>query len=445
MNASQVRLLVVAVVAAMIGTAGCWARGRSEPVAFPIGASLPESALLDVQILPFDPGVEAEKDEDEEDADERVQAATRQAEASYFPCLLRATLIGTGQWGAVEIAPRRSDAFELTINGRIRESNGEKLEVEIDVMDASDRLWLRQRYEVETEAAQHEDPHRDPYQEVFDSIATDLADVRSRLTRKQLEDIRTIAELRFANDFAPDSLGGYLEEEDKTLRIVRLPAHGDPTLALLGEARGREAMFIATQSSHYDGFCTEMKEPYDGWRKIAREEMIEYRKLRNQAILRKVGAAGLLALTVVAGMYAPGVLAEVAIIAGAASTVGVWQSGSQKQSEADFHNDTLTELNESFESEVAPMVVAVEGRTVKLSGTVEEQYDEWRRLLRELYEADAQMPRGIEFVNQNEETSGTDVSLVEDVNEAPVEEEIGGTDAPAFVDATDTPASGRCR
>ena len=35
--------------------------------------------------------------------------------------------------------------------------------------------------------------------------------------------------------------------------------------------------------------------------------------------------------------------------------------------------------------DVAPQVVDVEGRTLKLTGTAEEQYREWRKLLHELY------------------------------------------------------------
>jgi hypothetical protein len=46
----------------------------------------------------------------------------------------------------------------------------------------------------------------------------------------------------------------------------------------------------------------------------------------------------------------------------------------------------LKQLGESFQAEVQPMVIEVEGRTLQLKGTAEEQYTEWRRLLRELYE-----------------------------------------------------------
>ena len=46
----------------------------------------------------------------------------------------------------------------------------------------------------------------------------------------------------------------------------------------------------------------------------------------------------------------------------------------------------LKELTQSFQAEVAPQVVEVEGQTLRLTGTAEDQYREWRKLLRQLYE-----------------------------------------------------------
>ena len=54
--------------------------------------------------------------------------------------------------------------------------------------------------------------------------------------------------------------------------------------------------------------------------------------------------------------------------------------------------NSLKQLGESFQSEVQPMVVEVEGRTLQLKGTAEEQYHEWRRLLKELYENETGLP-----------------------------------------------------
>jgi hypothetical protein len=60
-------------------------------------------------------------------------------------------------------------------------------------------------------------------------------------------------------------------------------------------------------------------------------------------------------------------------------------SGVRKREEAKMHVESLKEISGSFESEAAPLVVDVEGRTLRLTGTAEEQYAEWRRLLHDLY------------------------------------------------------------
>jgi hypothetical protein len=60
-------------------------------------------------------------------------------------------------------------------------------------------------------------------------------------------------------------------------------------------------------------------------------------------------------------------------------------SGYRKREEAKIHEESLKEISGSFESEAAPLVVDVEGRTLRLTGTAEEQYAEWRKLLHELY------------------------------------------------------------
>jgi len=70
-----------------------------------------------------------------------------------------------------------------------------------------------------------------------------------------------------------------------------------------------------------------------------------------------------------------------AVAGGVAAVV----SGYRKREEAKIHTESLKEISGSFQSEAAPLVVDVEGRTLRLTGTAEEQYAEWRRLLHELY------------------------------------------------------------
>jgi len=69
-----------------------------------------------------------------------------------------------------------------------------------------------------------------------------------------------------------------------------------------------------------------------------------------------------------------------------------FKSGLDKRAETKIHTESLKQLGDSFQNEVQPMVVDVEGRTLQLKGSAEEQYAEWRQLLRELYENETGMP-----------------------------------------------------
>ena len=61
------------------------------------------------------------------------------------------------------------------------------------------------------------------------------------------------------------------------------------------------------------------------------------------------------------------------------------KSGFDKRAEAQMHRESLRELGESLENDVAPRVIDLQDRTITLSGTVEEQYQQWREILADLY------------------------------------------------------------
>jgi hypothetical protein len=78
-------------------------------------------------------------------------------------------------------------------------------------------------------------------------------------------------------------------------------------------------------------------------------------------------------------------LESAARTAGAVGGTAAVLSGIKKFSDAKVAAQEVKELATSFQSEVAPQVVELEGRTLRLTGTAEEQYREWRRLLGEIY------------------------------------------------------------
>ena len=78
-------------------------------------------------------------------------------------------------------------------------------------------------------------------------------------------------------------------------------------------------------------------------------------------------------------------VADAARYGGIAGGVAGVISGYKKREEAKIHTESIKEISGSFQTEAAPLVVDVEGRTLRLTGTAEQQYAEWRRLLHDLY------------------------------------------------------------
>ena len=71
----------------------------------------------------------------------------------------------------------------------------------------------------------------------------------------------------------------------------------------------------------------------------------------------------------------------------------------RQRSAANTHREEIKELSESFVAEAAPMVLQVQGETMRLTGTAEAQYESWRKLLREIYETETGFSDDIEVGN----------------------------------------------
>ena len=61
------------------------------------------------------------------------------------------------------------------------------------------------------------------------------------------------------------------------------------------------------------------------------------------------------------------------------------KTASVRRDEKRLHTEAMEELSTSFDDEVKPMVVEVEGTQHRLTGTADAQYEEWKSLLLELY------------------------------------------------------------
>lgn len=393
---SMTRMVILA--AAALAAAGCVKETRPLPIlqATQATTEIPAEQLLDVGVHIFDPGIPKELEENPELADKlRIYPEIRRAEARYAAMQLRDVLEGTGHWGTARVVPASVEFFDLTVSGRILESNGKYLTLEVTAKDAVGRVWIdEQEFEGLADTRAYKEGYnagRDPFENVYVQIANALLVARDALPPAELVEIRRVSELRFAQDFAPVAFGSYLEQDRRTGRyeVVRLPADEDVLLGRIRQIRDRDYSMIDTVSDNYAAFSERLEEPYTSWRRYTYDEIVSEEKLKAQARNRMIlGAAAVAAAVLVPSDCNSSNCQRVvdaarygAVAGGVAAVI----SGYRKREEAKIHEESLKEISGSFESEAAPLVVDVEGRTLRLTGTAEEQYAEWRKLLHELY------------------------------------------------------------
>jgi len=354
-----------------------------------------EDELLDVGVRLFDPNVPQDEKEQEK---RRIFPEVRNAESRYIPVLIRDTLEGTGHWGQVRVLPRDGTGMEVFVDGRILESDGRQLELEIVVTDAAGRTWLRKTYEGEADTRAYKDvvsKPRDPFENVYNTFANDLLAARRALTREQRIELRRVADLRFAADLAPYAFGSYLAQDRKGLySVTRLPADDDPVVQRMQRVRERDYALVDTLNEYYANFGGSIAEPYTQWRKFTYEELEAEAQAKREALTRQVLGAVAVVGGIMAGAETNSSAGSAAATAAVLGGMYAFKSGLDKRAEIKVHAESLKQLGDSFQSEVQPMVVDVEGRTLQLKGSAEEQYAEWRQLLRELYEHETGLPAG---------------------------------------------------
>jgi hypothetical protein len=259
------------------------------------------------------------------------------------------------------------------------------------VSDARGTLWLDKRYTGITSRYAYEQGTRtkqDPFLSVYRMIANDMLAAFQRLPADERTTIRRVAEMRFARDFANGAFADYLDEDPSgQVSLRRLPSEEDPMLARVRGLRQRHYVFVDTLQGHYTGFSDDMYAPYQEWRKASYEETVALRELETEA-KREMIAGG---AAILAGIVAQSSGSSMTRSAGAIGVVGggaLLKRGLEKRAESNIHSLALEELGQSLDAEITPRVIELEDRTVRLTGNVEDQYDQWRELLADIYAAE---------------------------------------------------------
>ena len=366
-----------------------------------------ENQLFDVGIQVF----ESEKISEEQAKEEHTSEEVRKAENHFIPYHMKNTFQQSGYWGAVRVLPTVAESIDVLVKGKILESNGEHLVLQVEVVDATGKRWFTKKYESEATLASYSGNRmgeKDAYQDIYNAISNDMATYRMNLPPDAAKKIRTVSKLKFAEDFAPSAYNGYLAKDKNIITVNRLPADDDPIMIRLLKIRERENMYVDTLNGYYEEYYSEMWASYENWRKLNYEEVKAIKKIKRDANMRKLAGvlllAGAIALNSGQSNNTGALQASMILIGGQ-----VIVQGFNISKEAEIHSAAIKELSESFGSEMRPIVMEFEGKQYELTGSAEEQFKHWRELLQQIYFAetgldpDVSSETGEEITSENAE------------------------------------------
>lgn len=356
------------VVFLLIAMAGC----ATSPVPDVVTPPLPEVVTLDVAVdrsgeMPH-LNVSIEVFATVASSDSSVYSSASQVrsfERRYLPHVLKQTLDRSGYWGAVRVLPRSDPSAELLITGRLLSSDGVELRLELNVADASGTVWIDEIYhDIAGDIDYATDPDYliDPFQDLFNRIANDMSEALKSLSDSQRGRILDTAMLRYGNVLSPESFSGYLSKTGTgQLEVVGLPAREDPIFEKVQRIRESEYLFADSVDAHYESLYRQIGQTYAWWRHYSYELIVGNERLEE-------------------------------IDATRGATRGSWYAMERvykTYKESKMNEDALRELTRSFDKETHPTVTRIAGRLVRLNGTLDSQYREWREILRDIYRNEA--------------------------------------------------------
>ena len=271
-------IALVVLAAAALGAAGCVThetRPQTRINATQASQEIPQDQLLDVAVKLFEENTPTDEKKLEK---EHIFPEVRKAEARYFPMQIRNTLEGSGQWGQVRVHPRGHHALDVfRSTGKIIESNGRVLRIDIAATDATGRVWFKARVPADrryalVQGSMWPSP-RDPFQNVYSTLANDMlasgnaagAIWRTCGAFPSCASRRTSRRTR-------SSLSRRGQEEGHV--PGRAPARGRRSAAAAhGTLRERDYALLDTSNEYYSLFAENMAEPYTNWRQIQHDEL----------------------------------------------------------------------------------------------------------------------------------------------------------------------------
>ena len=167
------------------------------------------------------------------------------------------------------------------------------------------------------------------------------------------------SEMRYAQTLVPDAFSGMLNVSPDGWQLNRLPASDDPMLARITRVRNQEYLFCDAIDEQYEELAERVMPTYALWRRATVEQAAWLERYEQRVMDRDDKDHD--------GRFAR------------------MQAQYAAYRSYRIQEQAMWELAEAFENETQPTTLRTVEQVVRLEGTLESQYDEWRQILRDIF------------------------------------------------------------
>lgn len=283
-----------------------------------------------------------------------TEASFRRTEAQLLAAKQRSVFEQSGQWGVVRLYPEYSVIPELMLDLVVLKSDGRELLIKAQLTAVSGDVLLAETYLDRSTSSDYASEVEDPFADLFHRIHNDVAFAASKHTQSQRY-LDSVSFLRYAQQLAPEAFPGYLASKAGQWQLLREPAEQDPMYARIARLRDYELLFVDTIDEQLSGALREIDVAYKLWLKASKEQLdwLERRRARGVNV---------------------GSFSDDSAFARHQAVYAAYRS-------LKIHEQELFELVLDLESESRSTALEIDENIVKLEGTLEQQYREWRETL----------------------------------------------------------------
>lgn len=283
-----------------------------------------------------------------------MESSFRETEAKLVGTRMRRELEAHEGWGVVRLFPEPSVIPQVTLELNVLISDGAQLSIAAFGYDVSGRVLLDRTYNDVALESDYLGEGADPFNDLFVRVHVDM--LSALMTEAPaIAVLKSVSFLRYAQALVPEAFSGYLSHREGRWYLIRLPSGQDPMGIRLKKLQEYELLFIDTIDEQIRSIEAEVGAAYSLWRRASKEQLdwLELRRSRDSDEKKFTDDSAFTRLQAVYAAYRS----------------------------LKIHEQELFELVLDLESEARSTALYVEKQVFKLTGTLEQQYREWRSTL----------------------------------------------------------------